>query len=64
MIYGIIILVAIIVIILLSKYLKNKYLKLTERDFSEYEEEKRKIQEEYRLEKVHKLRYFGQRTVL
>ena len=51
MIYGIIILVAIIVIILLSKYLKNKYLKLTERDFSEYEEEKRKIQEEYRLEK-------------
>lgn len=42
MIYGIIILVAIIVIILLSKYLKNKYLKLTERDFSEYEEEKEK----------------------
>ena len=37
----------IILLIVYGKYLKSKYLRLTERDFTEYEEEKQKLETDY-----------------
>ena len=42
-----VIIVVIILFIIYGNYLKSKYLKLTERDFTEYEQEKQKLETDY-----------------
>ena len=41
------VIVVIILFIIYGNYLKSKYLKLTERDFTEYEQEKQKLETDY-----------------
>ena len=41
------VIVVIILFIIYGNYLKSKYLKLTERDFTEYEQEKQKLETYY-----------------